>query len=193
MSTPSGPPSDAKMRDAEQRTPLAPASLSNRNAAGASSPLAFPSSSPLKSQASSVRQSQGSLGASSPLHFPTSSPSAQTSRGQRTPLASARRGQNAENRLPLSSSGISRLDEPLFFPSSGGTTPQHQRRGEIHSSVALSSPSLLRRTRINNDPNSASQGEGAPACASSGSMSLIHNRCKFSDRQVGNAFAMTSF
>ncbi|SPC66898.1 probable replication licensing factor MCM4 [Ustilago sp. UG-2017b] len=167
MSTPGGPPTDAEMRDAEQRTPLAPASISDRSVAGASSPLAFPSSSPLKSQASSVRQPQSSLGASSPLHFPTSSPSARRSRGQRTPLASSRRNQNSENRLPSSSSGISRLDEPLFFPSSGGTTPRHQRRGEIHSSVALSSPSLLRRTRVNNAVNGSSQVEGAPARASS--------------------------
>ncbi|SOV04413.1 probable replication licensing factor MCM4 [Ustilago sp. UG-2017a] len=167
MSTPGGPPTDAEMRDAEQRTPLAPASISDRSVAGASSPLAFPSSSPLKSQASSVRQPQSSLGASSPLHFPTSSPSARRSRGQRTPLASSRRNQNSENRLPSSSSGISRLDEPLFFPSSGGTTPRHQRRGEIHSSVALSSPSLLRRTRVNNAVNGSSQVQGAPARASS--------------------------
>ncbi|SAM80469.1 probable replication licensing factor MCM4 [Ustilago bromivora] len=167
MSTPGGPPTDAKMRDAEQRTPLAPASISDRSVAGASSPLAFPSSSPLKSQASSVRQPQSSLGASSPLHFPTSSPSARRPRGQRTPLASSRRNQNSENRLPSSSSGISRLDEPLFFPSSGGTTPRHQRRGEIHSSVALSSPSLLRRNRVNNAVNGSSQVEGAPARASS--------------------------
>ena len=68
MSTPGGPPSDAEMRDAEQRTPLAPASLANRSAAGASSPLAFPSSSPLKSQASSVRQPQSSLGGKSLMH-----------------------------------------------------------------------------------------------------------------------------
>ncbi len=105
--------------------------------------------------------------ASSPLHFPTSSPSARTSRGQRTPIAASRRSQNAENRLPSSSSGMSRLDEPLFFPSSGGTTPRHQRRGEIHSSVALSSPSLLRRTRVNNGVNGSSQAEGGPARASS--------------------------
>ncbi|CCF53540.1 hypothetical protein NDA11_001646 [Ustilago hordei] len=167
MSTPGGPPTDAEMRDAEQRTPLAPASISDRSVAGASSPLAFPSSSPLKSQASSVRQPQSSLGASSTLHFPTSSPSARRSRGQRTPLASSRRNQNSENRLPSSSSGISRLDEPLFFPSSGGTTPRHQRRGEIHSSLALSSPSLLRRTRVNNAVNGSSQVQGAPARASS--------------------------
>ncbi|KAJ1029682.1 hypothetical protein NDA13_002925 [Ustilago tritici] len=167
MSTPGGPPTDAEMRDAEQRMPLAPASISDRSVAGASSPLAFPSSSPLKSQASSVRQPQSSLGASSPLHFPTSSPSARRSRGQRTPLASSRRNQNSENRLPSSSSGISRLDEPLFFPSSGGTTPRHQRRGEIHSSVALSSPSLLRRTRVNSAINGSSQVKGAPARASS--------------------------
>ncbi|KAJ1027425.1 hypothetical protein NDA18_003431 [Ustilago nuda] len=167
MSTPGGPPTDAEMRDAEQRTPLAPASISDRSVAGASSPLAFPSSSPLKSQASSLRQPQSSLGASSPLQFPTSSPSAGRSRGQRTPLASSRRNQNSENRLPSSSSGISRLDEPLFFPSSGGTTPRHQRRGEIHSSVALSSPSLLRSTRVNNAVNGSSQVQGAPARASS--------------------------
>lgn len=67
MSTPGGPPTDAEMRDAEQRTPLAPASISDRSVAGASSPLAFPSSSPLKSQASSVRQPQSSLGGKSSL------------------------------------------------------------------------------------------------------------------------------
>ncbi|KAI3476631.1 hypothetical protein L1887_61798 [Cichorium endivia] len=167
MSTPGGPPSDAEMRDAEQRTPLAPAS--NRNQlAGASSPLAFPSSSPLKSQASGMRAPQSSIGASSPLHFPTSSPSARTSRGQRTPVASARRSGNAENRLPSSSSGMSRLDEPLFFPSSGGTTPRHQRRGEIHSSVALSSPSMLRRNRLNQASMQATQGgDTMPSRASS--------------------------
>ncbi|PWZ00613.1 putative replication licensing factor MCM4 [Testicularia cyperi] len=149
MSTPGGPPSsDVEMRDGEQRTPLAPAA-SNRSLAGASSPLAFPSSSPLKSQASSVRRAQHSANGSSPLHFGTSSPSARLSRGQRTPVSAARRGRDAENqRLPSSSSGLSRLDEPLFFPSSGGSTPRQQRRGEIHSSVVLSSPSLVRRTRL---------------------------------------------
>ena len=106
------------------------------------------------------------VAASSPLHFPTSSPSARTPRSQRTPLASSRRNPNAENRLPSSSSGISRLDEPLFFPSSGGTTPRHQRRGEIHSSVALSSPSL-RRNRITNASNIAGQDASTPARPSS--------------------------
>lgn len=47
---------------------------------------------------------------------------------------------------------MSRLDEPLFFPSSGATTPRQQRRGEIHSSAALSSPSMLRRTRLTAPP-----------------------------------------
>lgn len=63
---------------------------------------------------------------------------------------------------------MSRLDEPLFFPSSGGTTPRHQRRGEIHSSVALSSPSMLRRNRLNQASMQATQGgDTMPSRASS--------------------------
>jgi DNA replication licensing factor MCM4 len=63
---------------------------------------------------------------------------------------------------------MSRLDEPLFFPRSGGTTPRHQRRGEIHSSVALSSPSMLRRNRLNQASMQATQGgDTMPSRASS--------------------------
>ncbi|EPQ28882.1 uncharacterized protein PFL1_03683 [Pseudozyma flocculosa PF-1] len=163
MSTP-GPHSDADMQDVERRNPLTPGARSNRDLANSSSPLAFPSSSPAKSQASGARRLQpggtpsSRIGGSSPLHFPTSSPS-RTPRGQRTPLASARRSANAENLRMPSSSASSRLDEPLFFPSSGGTTPRH-RRGEIHSSVPLSSPSIVRRSRM-----AAAAGSDAPGSA----------------------------
>ena len=158
MSTP-GPPSDADMRDVEQqqqRTPLTPGARSNRNPTEASSPLAFPSSSPAKSQTRLRALSSSGTGASSPLHFPTSSP-ARTPRLQRTP----RRSQNAENQRLPSSSGLSRLDEPLFFPSSASSTPR-QRRGEIHSSVPLSSPSALRRFRPFGE---RAPGAGGPSSA----------------------------
>ncbi|KAN0063204.1 MCM DNA helicase complex subunit [Thecaphora frezii] len=151
MSTP-GPPSDAEMHDIEQQGPQTPGTRSLRDIAGSSSPLHFPSSSPANSQASGLRRLQpggtpsSRLGQSSPLHFPTSSPS-RTPRGQRTPLATARRSRHGDHLGMPSSSASSRLDEPLFFPSSGGTTPRH-RRGEIHSSVLLSSPSVVRRSRL---------------------------------------------
>jgi DNA replication licensing factor MCM4 len=59
-----------------------------------------------------------------------------------------------------------RSETPLFFPASGGSTPRRQRRGDIHSSFPLSSPSLARRAANRNgtaggNPLSASSPGGA--------------------------------
>ena len=51
--------------------------------------------------------------------------------------------------------GRVRGETPLFFPASGGSTPRRQRRGDIHSSIPLSSPSLARRAAApSNRPDS---------------------------------------
>ncbi|ORY28001.1 MCM2/3/5 family-domain-containing protein [Naematelia encephala] len=89
-----------------------------------SSPLHFPTSS-----VDGTPRNNAPPASSSPLHFPTSS-------------AASARAPSATHR----SVGRTRAETPLFFPASGGSTPRRQRRGDIHSSFPLSSPSLARRT-----------------------------------------------
>ena len=76
---------------------------------------------------------------SSPLHFPTSS-------SPRRGPSSARRQAGLTSDAP-SHQSVDRVrgETPLFFPTSGGSTPRRVRRGDIHSSLPLSSPSLARR------------------------------------------------
>ncbi|WWC92525.1 uncharacterized protein L201_007484 [Kwoniella dendrophila CBS 6074] len=118
--------------------------MSTPNAPRSSSPLNFPSSSVAGTpRAGQLRNSRNAPpGSSSPLHFPTSSPKQpSSSAGRRIPSGL---GSDA---IP-SSDRIRRVrgETPLFFPASGGSTPRRQRRGDIHSSFPLSSPSLARRT-----------------------------------------------
>ncbi|WVQ63505.1 uncharacterized protein L199_001658 [Kwoniella botswanensis] len=114
--------------------------MSTPNPPRSSSPLNFPSSSVDGTPRASQLRNAGNAppGSSSPLHFPTSSPRP----------AAGRSG----NVIP-SSDGLRRIrgETPLFFPASGGSTPRRQRRGDIHSSFPLSSPSLARRT-VQNTP-----------------------------------------
>ncbi|WWC72768.1 uncharacterized protein I206_106732 [Kwoniella pini CBS 10737] len=123
--------------------------MSTPNPPRSSSPLNFPSSSVAgtpKASRLSTNARNAPPGSSSPLHFPTSSPRHPSSTGRRVPSGL---GSDA---IP-SSSGLRRVrgETPLFFPASGGSTPRRQRRGDIHSSFPLSSPSLARRT-VQNTP-----------------------------------------
>ncbi|WVO18176.1 hypothetical protein L204_105879 [Cryptococcus depauperatus] len=111
-----------------------------------SSPIHFPTSSVAGTpRASRVGQlSRAQLGTSSPLHFPSSSPhpSLPAGNGFHAPPSQLR------SEAP-SSQAVRRIrdETPLFFPSSGGSTPRHARRGDIHSSFPFSSPSLARRNQ----------------------------------------------
>ncbi|ORX40870.1 MCM2/3/5 family-domain-containing protein [Kockovaella imperatae] len=112
-----------------------------------SSPLHFPTSSAGDTpRASSIRNAAvrgNAPGSSSPLHFPTSS-------AGRPPSSAIRRsglGSEASDLRTGQRSALGRVREetPLFFPASAGSTPRRTRRGDIHSSFPLSSPSLTRR------------------------------------------------
>ncbi|PKI84287.1 hypothetical protein MVES_001630 [Malassezia vespertilionis] len=90
------------------------------------SSLGIPSSSPVRNaQVDRLRSDTGV----SPLHFPTSSP-------------------GSFGRRPPSTSSVAGDGEPLFFPPSSGSTPRHNRRGDIHSSLSTSSPSAIRRQYV---------------------------------------------
>ncbi|WRT70901.1 uncharacterized protein IL334_007900 [Kwoniella shivajii] len=124
--------------------------MSTPNNPRSSSPLNFPSSSvagtPRANQLRNVRNAPP--GSSSPLHFPTSSPRQPSSTaGRRVPS-----GLSSDAAIP-SSDRLRRIrgETPLFFPASGGSTPRRPRRGDIHSSFPLSSPSLARR-QVQNTP-----------------------------------------
>ncbi|OCF45555.1 minichromosome maintenance protein 4 (cell division control protein 54) [Kwoniella heveanensis CBS 569] len=126
-----------------------------------SSPLNFPSSSVAGSPraSSGLRNARNAPpGSSSPLHFPTSSPRGLSS--------SARRqlGGGVSSDAVPSSGGVRRVrgETPLFFPASGGSTPRRQRRGDIHSSFPLSSPSLARRTVQNTDLTAGALRSSSP-------------------------------
>lgn len=68
-----------------------------------------------------------------------------------------------------------RSDTPLFFPASGGSTPRRQRRGDIHSSFPMSSPSMARyadRNAVPLVPSSPGASEAAtPHATSAAAMS----------------------
>lgn len=115
------------------------------------SSLGIPSSSPGRhSQVHQARsESSGSRG--SPMPFPMSSSS-----HQRTPRA----------RRAWGASSMSGDSEPLFFPPSSGSTPRRSRRGDIHSSVTGSSPSVFRRRQVPmRAPDSDSGTPSAPSDA----------------------------
>ncbi|KAK4689645.1 DNA replication licensing factor MCM4, partial [Tremellales sp. Uapishka_1] len=136
-------------------------STPNRDPMRSSSPLNFPSSSVHATPRASAVRAHGNArtvvycqvqcinpdtysapASSSPLAFPTSSP---------RPHASSAAGphgrsglSNAPSTGPRSGVGRVRGETPLFFPASGGSTPRRPRRGDIHSSLPMSSPSLRR-------------------------------------------------
>ncbi|PWN25165.1 putative replication licensing factor MCM4 [Jaminaea rosea] len=90
--------------------------------------------------------------ASSPaLHFPSSSSPAKSAASGGTatssPSGTPRGHGPAGNRRTAPSSSLRSVgDEPLFFPSSQQSTPR-PRRGELHGSSVLASPSVQRRQR----------------------------------------------
>ncbi|EIW69298.1 hypothetical protein TREMEDRAFT_30971 [Tremella mesenterica DSM 1558] len=119
---------------------------------GSSSPLHFPSS----SAAATPRAPRvAAPPSSSPLAFPTS-PS--------QPSATHQRSDVGFSDAPSVHRTVARArgETPLFFPASGGSTPRRPRRGDIHSSFPLSSPSLARRaqTNVNADLFRASSPSG---------------------------------
>ncbi|WWC65011.1 uncharacterized protein I303_107625 [Kwoniella dejecticola CBS 10117] len=122
--------------------------MSTPNPPRSSSPLNFPSSSVAGTPRVARLRNAGNAppGSSSPLHFPTSSPRHPSSGGRRVPSGLGSDAVPSSDRLRRV-----RGDTPLFFPASGGSTPRRQRRGDIHSSFPLSSPSLARRT-VQNTP-----------------------------------------
>ncbi|KAL7420929.1 MCM DNA helicase complex subunit [Cryptotrichosporon argae] len=101
------------------------------------------SSSPLHNYPSSSAAGNDGVQPSSSIHFPTSSPRAPGS-GRRSVA------------LPSSSLRQARAGTPLFFPASGGSTPRRPRRGDIHSSLPVSSPSMRRHQPTHFDPLRAS-------------------------------------
>ncbi|RSH87103.1 hypothetical protein EHS25_003592 [Saitozyma podzolica] len=116
-----------------------------------SSPLHFPTSSVEGTpRAAALRSNAGAPASSSPLHFPTSSPhqppSSAAGRHGRSALGSQLGSEASQGRLGATP-GMRRVrgETPLFFPASGGSTPRRPRRGDIHSSNPLSSPSYARR------------------------------------------------
>ncbi|KAK8850719.1 hypothetical protein IAR55_004639 [Kwoniella newhampshirensis] len=107
-----------------------------------SSPLNFPSSSVAGTPRTSQLRNRANAppGSSSPLHFPTSSPHPSSTAGRRAPSGLGSDAPSTDRLRRI------RGETPLFFPASGGSTPRRPRRGDIHSSFPMSSPSLARRT-----------------------------------------------
>lgn len=81
--------------------------------------------------------------------------------------------QTPRARRTWAASSLSGDSEPLFFPPSSGTTPRRSRRGDIHSSVTGSSPSVFRRRQVPlRAPDSDSATPSAPSDALTFSQSL---------------------
>ncbi|KAL4402496.1 MCM DNA helicase complex subunit [Malassezia pachydermatis] len=147
-----------------------PGSQRSHDAHDASS-LGLPSSSPgrASSQPRLFPSDSSSVASGSPLHFPTSSPGASLG-SVHTP--SGRRG-----RLMASFSSQSGDSEPLFFPPSTSTTPRRPTRGDIHSSIAFSSPFLRRRlhtTSSDVDPTATPRASQASMSQASEDLTFSH-------------------
>ncbi|KAJ9096344.1 hypothetical protein QFC21_005164 [Naganishia friedmannii] len=136
---------------------------------------------------------------SSPLDFPSSSNRGSvppSSNGQRLGRFAAQNSFGARASQLSSDAGLAGAgrsparngDQPLFFPGSGESTPRRPRRGDIHSSLPFSSPSLARRVIPFNNPSQSSQNRlGNPPSSSGGAGGL-----RSSSPPVGANYNLTS-